>query len=78
LLRVADVEAEVREADAVPRALLERLLRLELEDLEHGAAGTRIQPILQVGAGASTPKNARTRSVGVSDTPTSGQPKTSQ
>ncbi len=37
--------------------------------------GTRIHPILQDGSGASTPKNAFTRSGGVSATPTSGQPK---
>ncbi|MEZ5420930.1 MAG: hypothetical protein R2708_26805 [Vicinamibacterales bacterium] len=40
--------------------------------------GTRIQPILQDGAVASTPKKALTRSGGVSATPTSGQPKCSE
>src|ERR1051325_1662401 len=38
-LQVADVEREVRQADAVPRNRHGRLLRLELEDLEHAAAG---------------------------------------
>src|SRR5687768_6827222 len=36
---VAHVEREMREPDAVPRALHQRLLRLKLEDLEHRAAG---------------------------------------
>src|SRR6266550_1916267 len=38
-LQVADVEREMRQADAVPRNRHGRLLRLELEDLEHAAAG---------------------------------------
>src|SRR4051812_46343299 len=40
--------------------------------------GTRTHPILQRGAGPSTPKKLRTRSGGVSATPTSGHPKTSE
>ena len=40
--------------------------------------GTRSQPILHAGAGPSTPKKLRTRSGGVSDTPTSGHPNTSE
>src|SRR4026209_2238679 len=39
--------------------------------------GIRIQPILHVPSGASTPKKPRTRSDGASETPTSGQPNTS-
>ena len=50
LLRAANVEAEVGEADAIPRSLHERLLRLELEDLEHGAAGTANPADLAVGS----------------------------
>jgi hypothetical protein len=53
-------------------------LRLEREDPSTPPPGTRIQPILHDGSGASTPKKARTRSGGVSATPTSGQPKTSE
>ncbi len=76
----------MRQADAIPRPLHERLLRLELEDLEHGAAGDADPADLAAGRRApapsevegSTPKNLRTRSDGVSDTPTSGQPNTSQ
>jgi hypothetical protein len=74
------------QADAVPGNGDGRLLWLELEDFEDTAAGTRIQPILHAGAvapnsvagSAGTLKNVRTRSDGVSATPTSGQPNTSQ
>src|SRR3954465_13084433 len=42
-----------------------------------GPPGMRTQPILHVAPGTSTPKKPRTRSSGVSATPTSGQPNTS-
>ena len=56
-----------------------RQLRLELEDLEDAAARHANPADLAARRRSpSTPKKLRTRSGGVSATPTSGQPKTSQ
>ena len=66
----ADVEADVRQADPVPHDRLRRLLRLEVEDLDHRAARNADPADLAGGAGhvdAEEPPHAVGRRVGDAD-----------